>query len=369
MNSKMRFAVTAVLVLSGLMVVMMALQSRHEKSATNVVEVRPTFAQVPLAFEVNAGQTDAGVSYLARGSGYTFFLTPNDAVMKLQDRRGDGAVLRLKLAGANKDPQVDGLDRLSGVSNYFIGNDPSKWRTNVPLFSEVHYAAVYPGIDLLYHGNQRQLEYDFILAPGADPRVIRLAVEGADKIEPGKDGELLLHVGAKEVSFQKPFVYQEINGEQKEVAARFAVDDKQGVGFEIAQYDTSRTLIIDPVFLYSTYLGGSGSENGYSIAVDPSGSAYVTGSTNSFNFPVTSGAPQGTQPSDPANGNPSAFVTKFDSNGALVYSTYLGGSCTDIGYGIAVDAAGEAYVTGTTGSGVNPQSGMPDCGPNNNSFQ
>src|SRR5438874_8317476 len=157
-------------------------QAATSAESKNSVNLRASFAQLPLSFEANAGQTDPEVRYLARGSGYTIFLTENDAVIKLQDRQGDGAVLRLNVANANEHAEIAARDQLAGKANYFFGNDPTKWRTNVPMFSQVRYADVYPGIDLVYHGNQRQLEYDFVVAPGVDPRAITLNCDGADKI-------------------------------------------------------------------------------------------------------------------------------------------------------------------------------------------
>ncbi len=365
MKPNLRLATGAAFLLSALL--FLTLSSRTSLPPVpikNPVSVKTAFAQLPLSFEANEGQTDSQVRYLARGAGYTIFLTEKDAVIKLQDRQGEGAVLRFKVAGASEHAPIDARDQLAGKSNYFIGNDPTKWRTNIPMFSQVRYADVYPGVDLVYHGNQRQLEYDFVVAPGAEPRAITLNCEGADKIEINHEGDLVLRMAEKEVLFRKPLVYQELNSVKREVAARYVLKEKLGVGFEVAQYDTTKPLVIDPVLAYSTYLGGSGNETAQAIAVDATGSAYAAGYTNSLNFPVTAGAYQTTFASNNGLGNPDGYVAKLNPAGnAIVYATYLGGTCTDIIYGIAVDAAGEAYVTGQSGSGFNPQSGMPDCGP------
>ena len=342
MKNKARYLIAATLILSALVAVVIALQSQPTGQPKGSTPARATFAQVPLSFEQNVGQTDERVRYVARGIGYTIFLTETEAVISLRDRQGVSGVLRLKPAWASDEGRLVAGDLQSGSSNYFIGNDPSKWHTNVPAFSSVRYVDVYPGIDLVYHGDQRQLEYDFVVAPGVDPSAIELACEGAEKTNVDASGDLVLAIGEREVRFRKPLVYQESDGVRQEIAARFVLNGNNRAGFEIAAYDNTKPLVIDPVLLYSTYLGGSGNEDGQAIAVDALGNAYVTGATNSFNFPVTPGAAQPSQPSDTANSNPSVYVTKISPSGTtIIYSTYLGGSCTDIGYGIAVDAAGE----------------------------
>src|SRR6267143_3896523 len=370
MNTKIRFAAVAAFFLSAVLFLTLSIRTSHPPVlAKNAATLRTAFAQLPLSFEANAGQTDSQVRYLARGAGYTIFLTANATVLSLQDRQHENAVIRLHLNGANAAAKIEPIDQLPGKSSYFIGNDPKEWRTDVPLFSKVRYENVYPGIDVVYHGSQRQLEYDFVVAPGADPNAIKLDFQGADKIDIDDAGDLLLHVRGGELYLRKPVVYQVINGARREVKGNYVLKQKSRVGFEVAKYDASKALVIDPVILYSTYLGGGGNEDGYGIAVDALGAAYVTGHTNSLNFP-TMNAYQATLGDDSAtSGNGDAFVTKYDANGVLVYSTYLGGSCTDIGFGIAVNAAGEAYITGTTGSGINPQSQMPDCSPLNNPFK
>jgi hypothetical protein len=257
-----------------------------------------------------------------------------------------GGVLRMKLRNANPAAKVTGEDELAGTSNYFIGNDPAKWRTNVPTYAKVKYEGIYPGIDLVYYGNQRQLEYDFIVAPGADPHRIAFAVRGAKRIRRDARGDLVLTMktGEDEIRWHKPVVYQEKDGTRREIAASYAITAANRVTFELAKYDASRPLYIDPL-IYSTYLGGSWYDSGSAIAVDSAGNAYVTGVTNSTDFPTMN-------PLQPANGGGyDAFVAKINPAGsALVYSTYLGGSGDDWGNGIAVDGAGNAYVVGQTAS-------------------
>jgi Bacterial Ig-like domain (group 3)/Beta-propeller repeat len=341
-----------------------------------------SYGKLPLSFEANHGQAGGQVKFLSRTGGYTLFLTGDEAVLALRasaakkpapkgasgfggaavslKRYPDtnpnpaipqsmtGGVLRMKLRNANPAAKVSGLDELAGTSNYFIGNDPAKWRTNVPTYAKVKYEGIYSGIDLVYYGNQRQLEYDFIVAPGADPRGIAFEVRGAKRIRHDRRGDLVFKMGDGEIRWHKAVVYQEKDGARQLVAARYAITNRNRVGFEVAEYDATRPLYIDPVtdtLIYSTYLGGNLNDTGFGIAVDGVGNAYVTGITASSNFPTM-------DPLQPANdGGGDAFVAKINPSGsALVYSTYLGGSGEDRGYDIAADSAGNAYVTGYTTS-------------------
>ena len=270
------------------------------------------------------------------------------------------SVLRLRLMGANPNARATGLDPLPGKSNYFIGNDPKKWRTNVPQYAKVKYKDIYPGIDLVYYGNQGRMEHDFIVAPGADPRAISLSIDGAQGIEIQANGDLLLRSAGGDVRLEKPVVYQRTTdmgrlttanrqssiGNRQFLNGRYTITAKNQVAFEVAPYDRTRPLLIDPVLSYSTFLGGSLTDGGLSIAVDTSGNAYVFGGTRSPDFPTTAALFQTN------SGGVDAFVTKLNPAGsALVYSTYLGGSADEQtfgGSGIAVNASGEVYVTGNT---------------------
>ncbi len=336
-----------------------------ERTGPTKHRVLETFGKLPLYFEVNQGQTDAQVKFLSRGRGYTLFLTPTEAVLVLRSRPSaisdkqsastlqanmtdepSQTVLRMKLVGSNPAPNVMGLDELPGKSNYFIGNDPKKWRTNVPTYARVRHKDVYPAVDLVYYGDQRQLEYDFVVSPGADPKAITLAFEGAEKLEIDDRGDLLLHTAGGEIRLHKPLIYQGINGAKQPIPGRYVLKDKHQVGFSVAAYDLSKPLVIDPVLNYSSYLGGSATDEGFAIAVDATGNAYVTGSTGSVNFPTTMGAFQ-----TAFGGFKDAFVTKVNAAGSgLAYSTYLGGSLDDQGQSITVDSAGNAYLTGFTSS-------------------
>jgi hypothetical protein len=334
---------------------------------------RINFAQLPMRFERNDGQTDPQVKFLSRGQGYTLFITPGEAVLAMrqpvkeprpglfprpdrQARANDkkkadaakSAIVRIVLKGAASAPQIEGVDRLATGSNYFIGNDPKKWHTDVPNYAKVELKNVYPGIDLIYHGSEQgRLEYDFRLAPEADPDAIRLGFKGMKKLALDQRGDLVVSVGKSQIVEHAPDIYQEIGGNKQTVKGRWVLRGAHEAGFELASYDRTKPIVIDPVLLYSTYLGGSGGDQGNAIAVDSSGNAYVTGAAGPTDFP-TLNAYQST-----ANGG-AAFVAKLNpsASGAasLLYSTYLGGNGGDTGYGIAVDSSGNAYVTGTTGS-------------------
>ncbi len=419
--------------------------------ASSSPRLSSTFGQLSLQFEANHGQTDAQVKFLSRGRGYTMFLTPTEAVMVLrgpqtqagipdptksvlsdspsvipgqagiQDTskrdsrhqpagmtegratnkntvRGEASdeqpvslsVLRMSFAGANQTPAVTGQDKLPGIVNYFIGNDPDKWQTKIPTYKTVHYKSVYDGIDLAYYGNQGQLEYDLIVAPGADPDQIQLAFDGAERLAVNAEGDLVLTVDGGDVRLLQPHVYQMVNGKKIEIAANYVLgtsssssslqettfvipavpgrnlpgnratrdsgqpraglsekrqdQHSQAVGIQLAAYDTTKSLIIDPVLFFSTYLGGSGFDQGVGVAVDGMGAAFVIGITDSTNFPLLNPS-QGT-----SGGGNDAFVTKLDAAGARVFSTYLGGSGGDFGLEAAVDGTGAVTVTGFTGS-------------------
>jgi hypothetical protein len=319
--------------------------------------VSDILGSVPMSFEANHGQADAAVRFSSRGPGYGLSLTETEAVLTLNGSAAGqgigphpatGAVIRMQVVGANPAAGASGRDRLPGVVNYFVDDDSARWRTDVPTFGRVEYDAVYPGIDLVYYGNQQQLEYDFVVAPGADPSRIRLAFGGADRVSLDALGNLVLHTAGGDVIQHAPVLYQQDGPGRTPVAGAFRLEGDQ-VTFQVGAYDAGRPLVIDPVLSYATYLGGIGFDAGFAIAVDGDGSAYVTGQTGATDFPTTSGAFR-TGLGDTYN---AAFITKLNPAGtALVYSTYLGGGMFSqtVGYGIAVDAGGNAYVTGETSS-------------------
>ncbi|PYS56663.1 MAG: hypothetical protein DMF74_28030, partial [Acidobacteria bacterium] len=343
--------------------------------STMAARATEAYGNLPLRFEINQGQAAREVNFISRGNGYTLSLAPNETAFQLRSadvgpgnfgkgvfnpqsdiRNPRSSLLRMKLLGSNPTPRVAGLDRLPTRSNYFIGSDAKSWRTNIPNFSKVQYEQIYPGVNLDYYGNQRQLEYDFTVTPGADPATIKLGIDGANKVEIDDQGDLVLHTTSGIVRQRRPLIYQEVDGIRQEICGGYALLKTQDTGlqsqgsylvaFRVGAYDRSRPLVIDPVLVYSTYLGGGGEEKGNAITVDAAGNAYVIGFTDSTNFPVAN-------PRQASFGGPpqDVFVAKLNPAGTgVVYATYLGGEGQDHGSGIAVDTAGNAYITGYTGS-------------------
>ncbi|HJT24864.1 MAG TPA: SBBP repeat-containing protein, partial [bacterium] len=323
------------------------------------------YGNLPLAFEPNQGQTDPQVQFLSRGKGYALFITPQGVVLSLKkpvilahkspsrrSRRGTMAlppldnspptVLRLEPEGAQPGVKFESQEMLPGVSNYFIGKDPSKWIRGVHQYSKAVARGLYPGVDMVYYGNQGQLEYDFVVQPGADPGAIRLGVDGAQDVQLNGQGDLELGTKQGKVVFRSPMVYQENGGTKIPVVGRYKLKEGNKLGFEVEGYDKTKPLVIDPVLDYSTYLGGTYTDWAYGVAVDPSGDAYVTGFTMSPAFPGTS---------SPLVGTTDAFITEMNPSGtALIFSDYLGGNDYATAWGIALDPSGDIFVTGETNS-------------------
>jgi uncharacterized protein (TIGR03437 family) len=298
------------------------------------------WGNIPLSFEPNTGQASAEVRYLARGSSYTLYLA-NGAILLAGHNESP---LRTKLSGANPSARITGEAPQASSSNYFVGSDPSKWRTSVPNWEKVRYAGVYPGIDLLYYGKDGNLEYDWIVSPGANPTMIRMVFERTDQLSIDKHGDLVIRVANNEYRHKRPIIYQEVAGKRVLVGGAWQLHGTEG-SFRIGAYNHNKELVIDPPLIYSTYHGGSGLDYAYAIAVDSVGSTYVTGGTGSTNFPTT--APLQSN----LRGAEDVFVTKINPSGtAKMYSTYLGGGGPDEGHGIAVDVQGNAYITGSAGS-------------------
>ncbi len=301
------------------------------------------YLNMPLYFVANQGQVDESVGYYAQGGGHSLYFTAEEVVMALEE-----TTLRMRFVGANATSPV-GAEQAAAKVNYFIGSDPAQWQTDVPTYGQVVYHNLYPGVDLRYGGQAGALKYTFVVQPGADVSQIRLAYGGAAGLRLDEAGNLLILAGGRELKDARPYAYQEIGGRRVEVETEFVLHGVRTYGFAVqSAYDPRHPLVIDPVLitlLYSTYLGGSGFDEGKSIAVDGAGNVYVTGRTSSTDFP-TKNAYQGDQ------GDADAFVTKIDpaQSGAasLLYSTYLGGSNMDEGNSITVDESGHAYVTGDT---------------------
>jgi len=341
--------------------------------------IQATMAALPLAFEQNQGQTDPQVKYMARGSGYKLYLTSGDAVFSFastspktmsrpkqmmeqrllgysraakklirrhptQQRSSPSSVasLRMHVVNGNPEARVEGRDPLDGKVSYFIGNDPRRWHTDLKQFARVSYQDVYPGVDLTYHGQQDQLEFDFVVAPNASPAPITLSLAGTERMATDESGNLVLTLPGGNLTLHKPVAYQQGSGTRQTVEARFVLKANNQVGFEIGIYDRTRELVIDPSLSYATYIGGNGDDEAYGIAVDGSGNSYVTGESDS-----TSGFPG----SDPSKGGFDAFVVKINADGSRGYTTFVGGSGDDLGSGIGVNSTtGAVYVAGITSS-------------------
>jgi fibronectin type 3 domain-containing protein len=335
--------------------------AKRQDPAAQKARVAAVLTTMPLSFEPNQGQAAPGARFISQGAGYSLTLNGTGAVLRLRNaadrHQGKPAVLRMALRGADPSARVAGQDRQPGTTNYFLGNDPKKWRTNIPTFAKVRYAGVYPGIDLVYYGNQRELEYDFVVKPGADPKAIRMAYDGASRITTDPQGNLVLETGSGAVQHKKPVIYQEIGGARREVSGRYALLARHEIGFELGAYDPTRPLVIDPVLNYISYLGGTQRDETTDVAVDDDGNMYVTGLTASDDFP-TAGPVQG------FGGAFDGFITKINPDGtALVFSTHYGGSGNENVFldpdnnnrpqtagGIAIDTARNVYVTGVTTS-------------------
>jgi Beta-propeller repeat len=321
------------------------------------------YGTLPLTFEANVGQTDPRVDFVSRGNGYALFLTAGEAVLAFRprlaaDRKDDrtsepvaGEALRIQLVGANAASKAIGRDQLPGKANYLIGSDPGRWLIDIPTYERVAFPDVYPGVDLVYYGNHRELEYDFVLRPGARPQSIALNIRGSESMEVDAHGDLVLRTAGGIIRQRAPVIYQEIDRRRHEIAGRYVLRGAHEIGFDVAAYDSSRPLVIDPVLVYSTYLGGHGGEGGL-IAVDGAGNAYLAGSTQSDDFPTTTGAfdTSFNGGGDRLGRLYDVFVTKLDASGSsLLYSTYLGGSHgADFSSGIAIDVAGRVYLAGQT---------------------
>lgn len=316
------------------------------------LQVKEALNKLPLSFEANRGQTDKTVQYISRGTNYTVYLSSAEARFELPGPPNRHTAFSLQLAGACFNGPIEGLDPLPARSNYFIGNNPDEWQTDVPSFARVRQQNVYPGIDVIFYGNRQQLEYDFVVAPHANPQQIKLAFKGAPRIELDGKGDLLINAGIsdkasdRQMRMHKPVIYQETNGQRQMVEGGFTIDEAHTVGFELGDYDASLPLVIDPVVDYATYAGGSGTDIGYSVAVDQQGYVYITGQTSSLNFPTKSAF------ATTLNGANDAFVMKLSQNGSsVIFSTFIGGrNPGDKGSAIAVDKAGNIYFAGETNS-------------------
>jgi hypothetical protein len=311
-------------------------------------------ANLPLYFEANQGQANAPAPFVARGHNYQFLISPTEAQIVLRKTAAESVAVRMQFVGANPQAQIRADAELPGKINYLTGNDPAQWRVGVAMFAKVRVGELYPGVNLVYYGNQQQLEYDFAIAPGVDPGVIAIHFDGTDKISVNPQGELILSLAGGEIRQPTPVIYQMVGSVRKEIQGGYRMVDAHTVAFAVRKYDRSQPLVIDPLLSYSTYFGGSAGETAFAVALDTKGSVYIAGQTFSKQFSTnksfsTTGAFQTNFAGGKLTGD--AFVFKLDAaSGFPAYITYLGGSADDGAFGLAVDAVGDAYVTGFTDS-------------------
>jgi hypothetical protein len=297
------------------------------------------FARMPICFEANQGQAASSAQFVSAIGGPRLLLSPAEATFeRRQSQLTENEALKMHLVSADPAAEIRGLDLLPTRANYFIGNDPSKWHTNIPTYARVICQQVYPGVDLIYHGTNGQLEYDFVVAPGADADNIRLRFEGAEEVNVDPAGSLIIQAKGTEVRHKKPLAYQETDAGREEVRAEFSLFADGTAGFQVDEYDKTRELVIDPLLVFSTYLGGSAADSGKGIFVDSEGSAYVLGESRSSDF--TNGTVD----------NADIFVGKLTANGGAFTYAFFGGSKDDFATGLAVDADGNTYISGSTQS-------------------
>jgi hypothetical protein len=312
-------------------------------SPINNESIQASMLKLPLSFIENKGQSSEDVKFMAMTAGQTVFFTRSEVVFALS-RGNNSSVVRMAFEGS-RPGEITGEQLLPGTANFFIGNDSSGWSTQVPTYGAIRYKDLYPDVDLVFKGTEAQLKHELIVRPGADPAQIVISYSGQDNLSLAEDGSVLIRTAIGNITDSAPFCYQEIDGTRVTIAGRYQMIDDHRIGFDVDSYNKSYPLVIDPTLKYSTYLGGSSSDGGQSIAVDSSGNVYVTGYTSSTDFPIQNPY----QSAYGGNGNGDVFVTKLDPAGnTLIYSTYLQGSAEDRSMGIAVDGNGNAYVTGYT---------------------
>jgi hypothetical protein len=394
--SKRPLAFAALLLTAAVIGVLVSKPLRQGRKPLNSISNTPTasmamkqavmnrLSHLPLSFEENRGQTDPHVKFLSRGSDYGLFLRASDATLvhhatvRLSDyaQSGDAtvalaslglstaktnSVVRLKWIGAQTNAPAVGVGRQHGISNYLLGNDRSKWHRRVPRYDKVEFQRLYPGIDLLYHGTAQQLEFDYNLAPYADPKLIQVGIDGPSLVALDASGGLRIDVNGDHVFLEKPVAYQERDGNRTEVTAKYVLTESHKLAFELGPYDTSRPLIIDPVLQFASNFGGGFDSIAAALQIDTQGDMYITGTTCATDCPVTPGVIQPAGGSNVAQDCYDVIVSELDATGSsLVYSTYLGGGPgINFAMSLLLDASGNPIVGGTATSTNFPTSRVP----------
>ncbi|HEY8155769.1 MAG TPA: SBBP repeat-containing protein [Myxococcota bacterium] len=334
------------------------------KPAGAMRAIAASYASLPFQFESNRGQVDPNVKFVARGDGYTLFLTPAEALLVLSERTANAearAMLRMSIVGGDPRARVVGLSPAPGKSHYLVGRDPRSWSRDIVRYQQVAYREIYPGIDLMFRGSGGQLEFDFVVEPRSDTDAIRLRFDGVEQVALADDGALVLRTPGGQIVQHAPVAFQEIDGVRRSVGSGYVLHGAREVGFRLDGYDRDRPLTIDPVLSYASFLGGAddwNSDDAYGIAVDASGNVYIAGTTLAVAFPTVNAFQPDLSPGRCGTSFPNTpipcqdlFVAKLSPDGAtLLYSTYLGGGDSERVRGIAVDADGNAYLTGETSS-------------------
>jgi len=352
--------------------------SKTSSSKNSSSKIASNFGNLPLSFEPNRGQSDSRVKFISRAHNETLFLTQTGATMqgltpapsgrtgsvvagikkafRVAAPRVESSAVRMEFVGASDAAKIEGIDRNAGVTNYFVGSNPKNWHAGIPNYSKVRYTGLYRGIDLVLYGDASHFEYDLIVAPGANPRAVRIRFDVANKLDIDKSGDLAIALGHDQVVLRKPVVYQEHAGKRTRIEGRYALLDRSTVAFEVGRYDRDSPLVIDPSLVWATILRGNFLDVPSRVAADSNSNPYVAGFTCSSDFPstITAGPRAGCD----------AFVTKLDAtSGSVVYSSIFGGSNFDQATSIALDQTGAAYVSGNTSSGDFPDAGGELLGP------
>ena len=317
--------------------------------------VASSMMKMPMLFEENKGQSLAGVDFTSRGLGYSVGLSEGGvASIRLNTSAKDNKTeyLRIRPVGGSAKAISAGTDKHQATFNYFRGSDKSKWVTDAQSYQKVQYNKIYPGVDLVYYGNQKKLEYDFVVSPGTDPKVIGLSFDGAKSVTVDKNGDLVLGLDEGDIVLQAPISYQMVKGKRVSVDSKYVVGKDNRVAFAVGAYDKAQALVIDPVLAFSTIIGGTGNDTGYDIDLDSVGNIYITGYTDSPDLTY--------RRLHYHLGASDIYVIKLDPNGVILFSAIIGGTGNDTGKAIDLDSVGNIYLAGTTSSTDYPVVGW--CG-------
>lgn len=352
-----------------------ALYSTIEDNSAHVIKASGNYYYKKIRFETNVGQTDTLVKFLARSKDYVLYFTQHKAIVSVKktdssDLFKECHTINMQIAGANPQVQITGRNMMLGKINYYRGNNPDAWQANIANYASIEYKNIYPYTDLIYYGNEGQLEFDFVVMPGGNPERIQLNFSSDEKMKIDKQGNLIFSGGNNPLFLKKPVAYQEKKGNRIPVSAEYIFRSSNQVGFSLGDYNPELPLVIDPLLVYFSYLGSSDSERGQAIAIDKEGCAYVTGYTHGTDFPIRNAYQSDNKSDRTLFYRDDVFVTKFNADGTdIIYSTYIGGRGDESGDAIAVDPDGQVYITGLTNSSNDAGTAGYDGYPVLNAFQ